>query len=191
MSLAQSARGDGRMKGCREAVGHSTPLAAGPRRLAALALPVALLVSVLPAQATTICRWVDANGRTQLADTVPERYAASATCTDSKQYDVPPERASQAQARDRRLLERAGLAGQPASEAPPPAAPRASAPKPPGKRPARGVDASTDCATWRRLYEESAACFAPYRTVGGIKAEAFDRCRTIPSPDPTCGAPSN
>ena len=33
---------------------------------------------------------VDDHGRTQFAQTVPERYKAVATCTDSARYDIPP-----------------------------------------------------------------------------------------------------
>ena len=60
----------------------------------------------------------------------------------------------------------------------------------PVKRPSQGVTDTTDCATWRRLYLESEACFGPFRTVGGgIKAEAFEACTVIPSPEPKCGPP--
>lgn len=46
----------------------------------------------------------------------------------------------------------------------------------------------TDCETWRRLYRESEDCFGPYRTTrGGTKAEAFEKCNPIPSPELKCG----
>ncbi len=151
-----------------------------------------VLLLALPAHATMICRWVDDSGRTQLAEIVPDKYAQSARCTDSKQYDIAPERTQQAQERARKLREQAGLSSQSTGDTPPPAssAPPASAP-PAGKRPARVVDQSTDCATWRRLYQESASCFAPYRTVGGTKAEAFEKCNVVPSPEPKCGPTIN
>lgn len=147
---------------------------------------LAIGLAAASADATTICRWVDASGRTQLAEIVPEKYAQSAQCTDSKQFDVPPDRAQQARESARKLRDRADIGSQKSAEAAAPAAQRASAPAV-AKRPAQGVDQSTDCATWRRLYEESAACFAPYRTVGGTKAEAFEKCREIPAPDLKCG----
>ncbi len=147
-----------------------------------------LVAAATPTHAAMICRWTDASGRTQLADTVPDRYAQSAKCTDSAQFEVPPERARQAQERARKLRQQADIGNAPNAAASMPAA-RASAAS--GKRPVQGVDASTDCAQQRKLYQESAACFAPYRTVGGTKAEAFDKCRVIPAPDPKCGAVVN
>ncbi len=148
----------------------------------------------LPAQATMICRWVDDAGRTQLAEIVPEKYVQSARCTDSKQFEISAERTRQAEERARQLRQQADISNQTTGDAP--AAPLAApGPRSAGsqadKRPARGVDQSTDCATWRRLYQESSACFAPYRTVGGTKAEAFEKCQVIPSPVPKCGPPSN
>ena len=56
------------------------------------------------------------------------------------------------------------------------------------KRPAEIVTGATDCPTWWRLYDESAECFGPYRTTrGATKAEAFDKCTPIPSPELKCG----
>lgn len=167
----------------------------GGVRAAAILHPLVslcMLFNALPADASMICRWVDESGRTQLAETVPQRYEKSAKCTDSSQFDISPERMQQAQERGRTLRERADNATPPASaaSAPAPAAARASAPQS-VKRPARGVDQSTDCATWRRLYQESSACFAPYRTVGGTKAEAFEKCTAVPEPASKCGAPAN
>jgi len=48
------------------------------------ALSLCLLLSTASAaSAAVVCRWVDAQGRTHLADTVPERYRARAQCTVS------------------------------------------------------------------------------------------------------------
>lgn len=162
-------------------------------RLRAAAL-VGVSVVAVSAQATPICRWVDDSGRTRLADVVPERYAASARCTDSRQFEISSDRSQQADERARQLRQRADTSKPLKGDAAPsPSSAAASGPAAPvaGKRPARSVDRSTDCATWRRLYDESSACFAPYRTVGGTKAEAFRQCRVIPSPDPKCGSASN
>lgn len=45
-----------------------------------------------------------------------------------------------------------------------------------------------DCATLRRLYRESLACFAPYVLANGAtKAEAFQKCTVRADPAPLCG----
>jgi len=45
-----------------------------------------------------------------------------------------------------------------------------------------------DCAALRRRYAQSQACFSPYRLAnGGIKPEAFKRCREMPDPALVCG----
>ena len=39
------------------------------------------------------------------------------------------------------------------------------------------------CEEQKRLYRESERCFAPYRTAnGGIKAEAFQKCKEMKEP---------
>ena len=56
------------------------------------------------------------------------------------------------------------------------------------KRPAELVTDATDCETWWRLYDESTACFGPFRTTrGATKVEAFDVCNAVASPEPKCG----
>ncbi|RZJ02459.1 MAG: DUF4124 domain-containing protein, partial [Haliea sp.] len=56
-----------------------------------LGLAALVLAMLAPAaDAASICRWVDENGRTQLSDAVPERYKNSASCTDAQKYDVSP-----------------------------------------------------------------------------------------------------
>ena len=37
--------------------------------------------------ATTICRWVNENGRTQISEVVPDKYKKVATCTDSQKIE--------------------------------------------------------------------------------------------------------
>jgi hypothetical protein len=154
-------------------------------------------VSPLPGAATPLCRWVDNNGRTQLAQTVPERYKAVATCTDSTRYDIPAAqlRAARQRADDerQRAARVARVAAPPLAASSPasapagaPAASAASAPVP--KRPAQAVTELTDCATSWRLYDESLACFGPFQTVhGAIKAEAYNVCNVVVSPEPRCG----
>jgi hypothetical protein len=142
----------------------------------------------LPGAATPLCRWVDNNGRTQLAQTVPERYKAVATCTDSTRYDIPAAqlRAAQQRADDERRRAARVAAPPWAASSPASAPPGALAPTP--KRPAQAVTELTDCATSWRLYDESLACFGPFQTVhGAIKAEAYDVCNVVASPEPRCG----
>lgn len=166
------------------------PRSTTPRPLASIAqlLAGALLAVACSAGASPIYRWVDENGRTHVADTVPERYRKSATRIDTGGSEVSPEQQKEAQARaakEKALAE--DLAKRRAAAAPAAPASAASAAGP-GKRPEQGVTADTDCDTWWRLFRESEDCFGAYRVVGGgIKVEAFERCNSIPSPEPTCG----
>lgn len=155
---------------------------------------LALMLLATCAGATSICRWVDERGRTQIAEVVPEKYKKVATCTDSSRYELSAE---QRQAAERRVAEdkaraRQAVAKTPAngaSSAPPPA--RATS-QPGAKRPAEVVTDAIDCPTWWRIYEESVECFGPYRTTrGATKPEGFDRCNVVASPEPKCGPRSN
>ena len=48
--------------------------------------------------------------------------------------------------------------------------------------------AAPDCAALRKRYAASQACFAPYRLAnGGLRPEAFKKCRNMPDPALTCG----
>jgi hypothetical protein len=137
-------------------------------------------------QAQAVYRWVDDAGRTHFGDQVPEKYRARATRVDPAVVEPTPEdrRAAEERAeREKQQLDASRRA--PALAVLPPAV---SASAPPVKRPPVGVTPGTDCATWRRLYEESQQCFGPFRTAtGGLKAEAYEHCTEIPNPDPTCG----
>ncbi|RYF41513.1 MAG: DUF4124 domain-containing protein [Comamonadaceae bacterium] len=146
-----------------------------------LGLAATVLALLAPAaQAASICRWIDEDGRTQLSDTVPERYKSRASCTDAKEYDVTP------------VPRQAAPAGTGANASTGNPNIAGAAPRPRAKRPAEGVTDSTDCQTWWRRYEESEACFGPYRTArGGIKAEAFDACTAVPNPESKCSAQKN
>jgi len=155
-----------------------------------LLLGGAALLCALSAHAAVIYRWVDESGRTHVSDVVPEKYKNSATRIDSSESAVSPERKRQAEeaaARTKALAEEADRRRQ-IGQASAPASAAASAPATTTKRPAQGVTDDTDCDTWRRLYRESEDCFGPYRTTrGGTKAEAFEKCNPIPSPELKCG----
>jgi hypothetical protein len=148
----------------------------------------AALFFAMAALATVIYRWVDDNGQTQISDAVPEKYKKSATRTDSSRFEISPERKQQAEdrlARDKALAEEAAKRRQ--SVQPADASSAASQPTGPARARQTVTDA-TDCDTWRRLYRESLECFAPYRTTRGTtKAEAFEHCTPIPSPELKCG----
>ena len=159
-------------------------------RLSFIALAPALLLLSMDAGATSICRWVNERGQTQIAEVVPEKYKKVAICTDSQKYELSPE---QRQAAERRLAEdqarartaAAKLLADRASSAPGPAR---AASRPGPKRPTEVVTDTTDCTTWWRIYDESAACFGPYRTTrGAIKVEGFEICNVVESPVPKCG----
>jgi hypothetical protein len=145
------------------------------------------LLFALSAQAVVIYRWVDENGRTHVSDVVPEKYRKSATRIDSSRSEISPEQRQQAEraaARNKALAEEAVARRQSTPAIQPSAASRPSA----SKRPAQQVTDSTDCETWRSLYRESMECFAPFRTTNGAtKAEAFEKCNPIPSPELKCG----
>jgi hypothetical protein len=155
---------------------------------------IALLLLSTSADATSVCRWVNQSGRTQIAEVVPEKYRKVAVCTDSQKYELSPE---QLRAAEQRAAEDKDRARRAAAQAP---SDRASGtPRPPraasqagAKRPTEVVSADTDCTTWWRIYDESVECFGPYRTTrGATKLEGFDRCNVVVSPEPKCGPRSN
>ena len=160
--------------------------------MALAAVSMGLMAPV--AGATAICRWVDHGGHTHLSDRVPDRYKASATCTDSSRHELSPAQQRAAQQRveaDRAKAIRAAATPplRPASAAERRAA---SASEPAIKRPAERVTDATDCGTWWRLYDESIACFGPFRTSrGATKVEAFEVCNVIVSPELQCGPRSD
>lgn len=160
--------------------------------VALIAVALGLLSSV--AHSASICRWVDANGRTQISDIVPEKYQQSATCSDSRKYELSPEQQREA---ERRVAEQQRSIHQ--KTAPPSAQAAASAPVtmkeeslPIVKLPTEVITDSMDCQTRWRIYEESVACFGPYRTTrGATKPEGFDKCNVIQSPEIKCGPRRN
>lgn len=146
------------------------------------------LGSAQPAQAGTVYRWTDDDGRVHYGETVPDRYLGRARPIDAPATAPSAQEQQQALDRARRDKARAAaLAAAPGASAASAARPPASAASAPAaKRPARLPDDNTDCSTWQRLYQESLDCFGPFRTVhGGLKAEAFERCNEVSEPPPT------
>jgi hypothetical protein len=165
-----------------------------PTRLAVSLATMALVLSSPTARSTSICRWVNENGQSQIAEVVPERYKKVAICTDSQKYELSPD---QRRAAEQRAAESTAKARQAAAKLPakmPSVSPRLAEPasQPSEKRPIEVVTEATDCPTWWRIYDESVECFGPYRTTrGATKAEAFDKCNVVPNPEPKCGPRSN
>ncbi len=159
------------------AVGRRMP--GGPGRLRAALTAIALLAGAA-AWPQTVYRWVDDEGRTHFSDQVPDKYRSRATVITIEPAPRPVSAPAAPPAAAR-------PASAPAAVAAPPLPPAAARVPPIQKRPPVGVTPDTDCATWRRLYDESVECFTRYRTVHGIKPEAFEHCTEIPHPDVKCG----
>lgn len=159
--------------------------------LGALALLLALTSPLV--QASPICHWVDNDGQKQLSDRVPEAYRRVAVCQDSQAFELSPkqqvdarQRAAQAQAL--RDLDRARADALPPEANANPTAGAALTAAPRARRPVEEITASTACPTQWRIYDESMACFSPFRTTqGAIKPEAYEQCREVGSPEVACG----
>jgi hypothetical protein len=149
---------------------------------------VIVLALMAAAGAATIYRWTDDKGKTHFSDVVPQKYQTSAKPVDLP--PTPPTSEQQQQAIEQAAEDKARAAKsstrEQAHEAPVSASVAAATPA--AKRPPMAPTESTDCTTWRRLYQESLECFAPYRTTrGATKAEAFDRCTPVDEPPVRCG----
>lgn len=149
-----------------------------------IAVMVPLLL-VSTAHGASICRWVNEDGHAEFSDVVPDRYKGAVTCT----HQAPPDALAAQRAAAERLKNKKAGSDRPRDAA---SSPEFHQQNPVrqgnAKRPAEIVTDKTDCANWRRLFEESGACFAPFRTVGGgIKAQAFEQCNEIPNPELKCG----
>src|SRR6185369_5292150 len=120
-------------------------------------------------------RWVDENGKVHVSDLVPERYKKTAKRIDSTQFEVSA--ADRKAAEDRAAADRAREKASATAMAPP--SQPAAKPKPFGE---------SECEAAHRQYKESMACFAPFVADNGImKAEAFEKCTSVPDPSPRCG----
>ena len=146
------------------------------------------------AHGASICRWVDERGQTQMSDIVPEKYQRSATCSDSKKYELTPAQQREAEQRAAEQPSRAqqDMADPPGNVLPSPQGATEAGSRPKVKRPTEVITDTMDCQTRWRIYDESVACFGPYRTTrGATKPEGFDQCNEIPSPEISCGPRRN
>jgi len=156
--------------------------------LCAALSPTALLAQTAPAPAAAasapaapkppaggIYKWKDASGKMQYSDKPPAPNASSLKLNN----DAPSAAEAQA-ARDRLEAMKAESASRAAARGAPTGAPAdvnaKSAP----------ADESACQAKWRE-YNESYACFDPYRLVGGgIRPEAFEKCKVVKQPSEPC-----
>lgn len=139
--------------------------------------PVLLLIVMAPSWGTDIFKWVDENGKVHYGDSpVSEPHRGS------KRVEVHADSLTQAQreeaharvAAEKLNAERIAIEKQKKNET------QVSSSAPPEKR---NINVREQCEEEKRLYEESGACFAPFRLVGGgIKAEAFKHCTQIKRP---------
>ena len=140
------------------------------------------------AHATEIFMWVDARGRVQISDVVPDKYRSVAKKVDSQSFDVSAQDRADAQARAaQEKLKAAQIESGLTSTPPQPGAPNG---RPTNSRatPTSTPPASSDCASLQHAYVESQECFAPYVMANGaIRSEAFKHCKTVIDPSLKCG----
>jgi hypothetical protein len=148
-----------------------------------LPLAAALIPSFI--QAADIYRWVDDQGRVHIGDTVPDRYRRVATKLDSKAHE--PSARQRTEAAERAAKDKARLAEFDAARQA--QAPASSASAPPQRAASRSANTGgSECDRLWQEYHESQVCFGPYFLgQGGIRAEAFSKCKEVKNPSQQCG----
>lgn len=147
-------------------------------------LLVALAVVPLLGQAADIYRWVDESGRVHIADSVPERYRGVATRLDGKAHE--PSAQQRTEAAERAAKDRARLAE--IDKARQAQAPASSASAPSSRPAPRAATGGSECERLWQEYHESQVCFGPYFLgQGGIRAEAYSKCKEVRNPSQQCG----
>jgi hypothetical protein len=152
-------------------------------------LVLALLpwTALAPVAAATVYRWVDDQGKTHYAETVPPQYQNTARPLAPAAAKPTEDQQRQAQERAARQKRQAAEIESAASKPAQAALPAMPASTPVVKRPAQVPTATTDCQTWARLYQESMDCFGPFRTVrGATREEAFSHCTPVDEPPSRC-----
>lgn len=156
-----------------------TQAADGAPATAAPAAPAPSAAASAPAKPPTsaggIYKWRDASGKLQYSDKPPTPNAS----TMKLKQDTPS--AADTQAARARLE---ALKAESASKA---AARNAGAGTPTGAPASAGQPkpGESACEAKWREYNESYACFDPYRMVGGrIRPEAFKACKVVKEPEP-------
>ena len=114
-------------------------------------------------------RWTDEMGRVHFSDSIPRANKNKAKIVDLKSADVPPQQIQEAQAR---LAKEKSRLNQPSP---------AIAVIPQGKT--QPLDKESSCEDQWAKYDESWACFNPYRTANGsVRREAYEHCSEMKSP---------
>ncbi|HRK57143.1 MAG TPA: DUF4124 domain-containing protein [Burkholderiaceae bacterium] len=154
------------------------------------AFGVMMAVVATTAGAVEIYRWVDDNGQVHISDQVPRKYKKEAT-----RIEVPTPKAQDAaqeppaeplvkipvkKGEQKKSVEQTPTSEKTAEEADKTVSAADEAPT--------ENKEETECERLQRLYQESEACFARFRTAtGGVKAEAFRHCKDQPDPSARCG----
>lgn len=148
-------------------------------------LAVGLLFTPVLGQSADVYRWVDDQGRTHVADTVPERYRGVATRLDSQ--GPQPSAQQRSEAIERAAKDRARLAELDAArQAQAPASSASAATSPPVAR--RNSSGGSECDRMWQEYFDSQVCFGPYHLgQGGVRAEAHGKCKEVLNPSQQCG----
>ncbi len=134
------------------------------------------IVCASAAGAVDIYKWEDEKGQVFVSDVVPAKYKKTATRIEVRS----PEGGTPAATAKAKAPEPNPAPAEAAKKAVAPTA----APKPATETSAAEA---TDCETLQRLYRESQECFAPFRNAtGGIKPEAYEKCKERPEPTENC-----
>ena len=150
-----------------------------PALLRAAAALAAVLALLGPAAGAEVWKWQDAQGVTHYGPEPPDDphvKAEHVDLADSSVTDADRRAAEKRVADDQAVIRRA--TGGPAL---------ARSARPVAARPASAASAVPSCEeAWRR-YNESYACFDPYRFgAGKIRPEAFQHCKEVPQPPALC-----
>lgn len=133
-----------------------------------------------PALSLDIYQWVDEQGKTHMADVVPEKYRDKAKLVNYRKDNVGDSERQDAEARAAKTK---NLLAPKQPDAMPRAVP-ASAPKP------VELGQQQTCTQKWDAYYRSQECFAPYmvRFYGGstIRPEAYQHCQEVKTPTMEC-----
>lgn len=135
-----------------------------------------------------IYKWVDEKDRVQYGESVPAKYKNSATKIAPGEAQPQPTEAQRQEALARAARDKATEESMAASTAKSGKPVPVPAPKPPAVS-ADSSDSTEDrakaCDAEKRKYQDSLACFAPYKTPsGGITDEGVQHCVALK--EPTC-----
>lgn len=132
------------------------------------------------AASPTIYEWVDASGRKQASDTVPDRYKAVARRVDPGRSGIPAAEQQKAERQAETLKDKAARAD--------PAPLAASGAARPGQRQATSMNGglaapeSAECAAWRRQIAANRDCFVA--TTNRRGNSVMRSCSNEPDPQP-------